>query len=95
MVTTRKIAERVSGEETSCETAVSGAEGGALMGSVAIEIRPDTAGEKKRPLVKSVQGDQRNRQMTKPPRLPSTGVTMLATVSTQFQSAAASDMIFA
>src|SRR5215468_11527779 len=38
MVTTRKIAERVSGEETSCETGSSGADAGALMGSDAIGI---------------------------------------------------------
>src|ERR1700745_257543 len=46
MVTTRKIAERVSGEETSCETAASGADGGALMGSDGIGVQLATAGSK-------------------------------------------------
>src|SRR5580658_9397094 len=54
MVTTRKIAERVSAEETSCETASSGADAGALMGSDAIAIQPATAGRKSDLLCPSV-----------------------------------------
>src|ERR1700751_4193534 len=66
MVTTRKIAERVSGEETSCETAVSGADGGALMGSDAIGVQPAAADSKLGFLCQAVQGgNQRNRQLIK------------------------------
>src|SRR5262245_29668349 len=46
IVTTRKIAARVSGEETVCETATAGADARGLMGSDAIRIQPAAAGRK-------------------------------------------------
>src|SRR5215470_1499573 len=64
MVTTRKIAQRVSGEETSCETAVSGADSGALMGSDAIGIQQPLPGEYRVPFAPTCPaGNQRNRQI--------------------------------
>jgi len=46
MVTTKKIAARVRGEETDCETAATGADIWAWIGSDTIGIQPVRAGRK-------------------------------------------------